>query len=489
LIHGTPFGVDADPSRRCPINHTFLLCWDKFNIEPVPCGSDFANLDVDVCWAQESTDAETLNFSACDGLTVWLGYSPYNCTTTLVYSGDAKTTNATIEMLGDGVIEANGGALVLTTAIVHQQSGNRTLTLSGSSVEANTMAAAISNPSGGVLSLHKTGTGLWRLSAASGYSGGLEVLDGTLVVAANVGETGASPFGTQTVSLPVIGNSAAGGSGTAALLLANGVEISRGFSVDGPAGSPQIVVIGGEGAGDSVVTFQADITLGRSVTLQAATGGTITFSNSWSGGGGSVGVTIGSAGNGGTVALEQALPVTLSGVNVVNGRAELYGTDLIAPATPVTVGSSLGSAVLNLNSAYEEVSQTLSDLSFAGNSGSITGGTLRLTGTISAGGSGHEISSAVALDATATFSGAGTLLISGVVSGASGFVKNGSGTVRLSAANDYTGNTTINAGTMLAESLTAFGTGAIVVNTGGTLDKGGFALANAITNNGGTVIN
>ncbi len=33
------------------------------------------------------------------------------------------------------------------------------------------------------------------------------------------------------------------------------------------------------------------------------------------------------------------------------------------------------------------------------------------------------------------------------------------------------------------------GTGAIVVNAGGTLNKNGYALANTITNNGGTVIN
>jgi autotransporter-associated beta strand protein len=491
LIYGIPVG---QVGKRCPINVSFRLCWDKFNIEPVPCGSDFENLDVTVCWWEEfgdNLDSDTtndlpppdeLNFSGCNDITVWLGFcgeGTYFCTTTLAYYGPARTSNASIEIYGGAIIKADGDALVLTGTFSIEMDCGQTLTLTGTSVAGNEIASVIPGPN---LSVHKTGTGLWRLSGASSYDGQLKVLGGTLVVAANVGETGASPFGTQTVSLPVIGNSAAGGSGTAALLLANGVEISRGFSVDGPAGSPQIVVIGGEGAGDSVVTFQADITLGRSVTLQAATGGTITFSSSWSGGGGSVGVTIGSAGNGGTVALEQALPVTLSGVNVVNGRAELYGTDLIAPATPVTVGSSLGSAVLNLNSAYEEVSQALSDLSFAGNSGSITGGTLRLVSdpAVSVTGTGHTISSLVALDDDATFDGSGSLTISGVVSGAYGLTKDGTGTLTLSGNNTFADGLSIDAGVVVAGHVNALGTGTVDFSGDATIRLG---VAGTVANN------
>lgn len=58
----------------------------------------------------------------------------------------------------------------------------------------------------------------------------------------------------------------------------------------------------------------------------------------------------------------------------------------------------------------------------------------------------------------------------------------------LSGANTYSGETIINAGTLKAGHVKAFGTSPITLNTGATLDKGGFAIANAITNNGGTVI-
>jgi autotransporter-associated beta strand protein len=76
---------------------------------------------------------------------------------------------------------------------------------------------------------------------------------------------------------------------------------------------------------------------------------------------------------------------------------------------------------------------------------------------------------------------------SGVISGAGSLVKTTSGTLTLSGANTFSGGTTINGGAMTAGNADAFGTGAITVNAGGTLNKNGFTLPNTITNNGGTV--
>jgi autotransporter-associated beta strand protein len=213
----------------------------------------------------------------------------------------------------------------------------------------------------------------------------------------------------------------------------------------------------------------------------------LTLGNTWTGGGGSVGVTIGAAGNDGTVGLEQALPATLSGVNVANGRAELYLTNVINPSTPVTVGSSLGSAVLNLNSTYDAVSQTLSNLTFAGNSGSITGGTLRLNPSqaVAITGTGHTISSPVALDAAATFNtgSAAGLTVSNVISDgglAYGLTKTGLGTLTLSAANTYSGPTTIAAGRLAVNGSLA---SAVTVQSAGTLGGSG-VLAGSLTGDG-----
>lgn len=57
------------------------------------------------------------------------------------------------------------------------------------------------------------------------------------------------------------------------------------------------------------------------------------------------------------------------------------------------------------------------------------------------------------------------------------------------SARPDSGGTTINGGTLTAGHVSAFGTGAITVNAGATLNRNGFAISNTIVNNGGSVIN
>ena len=77
--------------------------------------------------------------------------------------------------------------------------------------------------------------------------------------------------------------------------------------------------------------------------------------------------------------------------------------------------------------------------------------------------------------------------IAPVISGAGALVIGGGGKVTLTGANTYAGGTTVNSSTLTAGAVSAFGTGAITVNAGATLAKNGFAIANLIVNNGGTV--
>lgn len=84
------------------------------------------------------------------------------------------------------------------------------------------------------------------------------------------------------------------------------------------------------------------------------------------------------------------------------------------------------------------------------------------------------------------------LLISGDISELNGSLsisKSGSGTLRLSGANSYSGGTTLTAGTLVAGNAAAFGPGTVSVGSGATLDLGSQAVANAITNNGGSLLN
>lgn len=467
LVHGAPIGTTATPTDRCPFTHTFLLCHGSFNIEPVPCGSTFHNLDVEVCYEQEETLAESFNFSGCNGLTLPLGSCPYNCVTTLVYSGGGHTSNSTIVPYGDFVIEASGsGALVMTTNITVPPGVTCVdkITLSGTNTGNNQVAEI----NGAGVAVDKDGPGTWWFASASGFSGGFRLLNGTAIVADNVAGLGAaSPLGTESLFI------AGSGSGQARLLMFD-ADVSRPVTIEAGPG-PRVFI--GTAPAASYGQF-GRLFISREVTLVAPAGGTA-YVDQFDGT--SSDIRIGHADFLGTVQFN-GLYETTGTLSVECGTLELQEfAELTAALVKIHGGAEL---------VHNATIPFIGPLEFTGTAGTLSGiGTVEFTSTVVVGGAGHEISAAVSLAGNTTISGSGSLLISGEVSGGSTLTQDGSGTVSLSGNNTYTGTTTINSGTMKAESLTAFGTGDIVVNAGGTLDKNGFAITNNITNNGGTVLN
>jgi autotransporter-associated beta strand protein len=67
--------------------------------------------------------------------------------------------------------------------------------------------------------------------------------------------------------------------------------------------------------------------------------------------------------------------------------------------------------------------------------------------------------------------------------------KTGLGTLTLAGSKSYSGGTRVAEGTLTAGAAGAFGSGGIMVDAAGTLDLAGYAVTNAITNNGGSIVN
>jgi len=112
---------------------------------------------------------------------------------TLRYTGGGVSSDRLFTLgTGGGAIDASGtGALNLNNggAVSYSGTGPRTLALTGTEMDDNTLAAILpDSPSSGPTSLTKSGTGKWVLTGNNTYSGGTTNADGTL----QVGSGGAS---------------------------------------------------------------------------------------------------------------------------------------------------------------------------------------------------------------------------------------------------------------------------------------------------------
>ena len=451
LIHGNLVTTYS----KC--NLTFLVCHDELNVEPVPCGSNFTNLSIKVCWADQASDREDLVFPECQGMTIWLGNCESateedHCTTYTTYRGGGLASDADVVLYGDAHITADGiGPLVISEPITNQGTCARTLTLDGTSTQLNSINGGITDvPGGEKLTLVKEGVGTWRLGASSSFEGQLQIKQGTIIAGVSTGPSGSGVFG-QGVSqetLPMVGDSSNDATGFAAMLLEDGVVLNRSLQVAAP-GANQIAILGGANtSGTSTFASGQEIRIGRDVTLQAATGGTVRFASVWmdSTGTGSPAnsYTIGTAGNLGTVELTSVLATTSGSVSINYGTLSVALDDKIESTTPVFIGTEASSGTLMLGT--NDSSLTLTALTFIGSGSFVTNtgsGALTMTSpaTITVqSGTGHQISSNMVLASNTTVHvplGA-TLLISGNITGAFTLTRTGCGTLTLTGTNTST---------------------------------------------------
>ena len=105
----------------------------------------------------------------------------------LTYVGAGETTDRPINLAGTtggGVLDASGtGPLVFSSAFTATGAGSKTLTLQGTSTNANAILGAITNNSAANLtSLAKNGSGLWILAGTNTFTGTTLVNTGTLAI-------------------------------------------------------------------------------------------------------------------------------------------------------------------------------------------------------------------------------------------------------------------------------------------------------------------
>ncbi len=82
-----------------------------------------------------------------------------------------------------------------------------------------------------------------------------------------------------------------------------------------------------------------------------------------------------------------------------------------------------------------------------------------------------------------------TATINGIISGYPGLTVNGAGTVRLEAANTYSGDTTVSAGTLIANDNSALGTGQLMFNGGTLSNTASCTLGNDVILNSNATVN
>jgi len=397
---------------------------------------------------------------------------------TLNLAGGTLQALDTDESLGNAVdLSGNptiGGSNNLTfLGNVLQQGGNRTLTVNntalttfagaaftlGDSNVTRTLTLNVSGSSGGLLissaiqngnsaaeNLTKSGSGILTLTGSNTFTGNLNFNGGTLILGSD------SAAGQGTLAFTASGDTIQASGGTR--------TITNNVTMSGTS-----VTFGGT----NNMIFTAGVSLSTNETFTV--NNTTTFSGVISG-------------------TNDSLTEAGSGTLILNGNNTFGG-----PTSSLTL--SAGTLVV-------------------GNNGSVgaAGNTLKLNGgTIQAVGGAKTIANNLTIGGNITFGGADPLTFTtptfalsdsrtftvnnskttftGVITSPSGrnLTKSGTGTLELAGANTYSGTTTVNQGTLLANNTTgsATGTNRVTVSSGAILGGAGI-IGGPITLNSGATI-
>ena len=369
--------------------------------------------------------------------------------------GSVNASYITID--GGRFATANGASFTLNAnrGIQVGDTANTSISTPGTTGGVLTYNGIIGDISGKIGSWAKQGGGTLALGGVSTYSGPTLLNNGTIQLT-----TGNDRLPTTTVLS--LGQAASTNLGTLDLNARN-QTIAGLASIVGTNAS----------ASTNLVTAAASGTLSINVT----SGSSFTYGD-------------GSATNSGVISGAVSIVKQGAGAQILGGANTYTGTTTLSAGTlrsgTGTVGNSaFGSGVLALNGGTLTSGTDNQARSFANNvsvGGDVAFGDATATG-------GLAFSGTVNLgNATRTLTTVQTTTFSGPISNG-GLIKSGAALLTLSASNAYSAGTTVSEGTLRAGNANSFGSGSVTLSASSTLDLNSLAIANAITNNGGTLAN
>ncbi|BCU76388.1 hypothetical protein llg_11030 [Luteolibacter sp. LG18] len=395
---------------------------------------------------------------------------------------------STLNLTADTTVTLDGARIIgnLTFADAATASNNWTLnTGSGGpltldvttgvpTIAVNNRTATLNVVLAGTKGLAKTGGGNLTLEGANTYSGGTTITppsDVTVVTAAN-----SAAFGTDNVT--IIGN---GSYYSPALSVNAGLTIPNTLTLK--AGSSRAVLgLTGTANWSGNITVDGAVSSGLAVVTA---GGTAANPSTISGNVGHTGVNAN-------------LFVLRSSGNYGNVTGSIsYGTGTVQLLDSTNwqfsnVSNTWGALDISNAGAVAYVGAT-NTLSPSGVVSSTTAGTLRLSNQAATGGFSQSIAGLSGSVKVGIATGSAMLTLntssdqtsSGVISGAVSLVKSGAATQTLSGLNTNTGTTTVSGGTLNVTG--ALGSGAVTVQSGGTLAGSGSVNGAITVQSGGTL--
>lgn len=406
---------------------------------------------------------------------------------TLQYLGTGSSTDRLLTLgTAGGTLDASGtGALQFTDSSPLVLSGTntaRTLTLSGTNTNNNTLSAQLTDNGSGVLSMTKSGIGIWVLANASNTYTGKTTINGGVLSVTDLADGGvASSIGASSAAASnlVIGN------GSTLRYVGSGASSNRLFTL-----APGVAFIESSGSGAINFSNTSAVTLsGTNTARTIALGGTNTAMNTFGG-------AIGNNGTGATtLAKNDSGTWALTGNNTFTGNTVINDGNLMI-GNGGTTGNAGGGNVI-INSASSTLSINRSD-TFAFT------GTLSGPGTLAQMGTGVTTLTSANNVVGATTISSGTLQVTGALTtptiglgGAStltvdGAVQAAGGTAALISGDAAASTVNVTAGATL-RAMGDLGDGSDVLNLTGTLDTGTSTLSlgagdDTLTLNDGAVI-